>query len=118
MLMVRGGKRAGAGRKTGVPNKVSRELREVARQYTEEAVDALVRVLRDKKAPASATVAAATAILDRGHGKPTQHIDAEDSSSSLSAIVHRVALMTPEERRQRLREAGWMIEGDASEVEE
>ncbi len=76
--MARGGKRAGAGRKPGVPNKASRELKELAREYTEEAVGALVRVLRDKEAPASAQVAAATAILDRGHGKPTQHKGARD----------------------------------------
>src|SRR5712664_3987880 len=49
-LMARGGKRAGAGRKPGVPNKASRELKELAREYTEEAVGALVRVLRDKEA--------------------------------------------------------------------
>ena len=116
-LMARGGKRAGAGRKPGVPNKASRELKELAREYTEEAVGALVRVLRDKEAPASAQVAAATAILDRGHGKPTQHIDAEHAGS----IAHRIMQMTPEERardavdlvqraRQRLAEYRMTIE--------
>src|SRR6266851_908111 len=116
-LMARGGKRAGAGRKPGVPNKASRELKELAREYTEEAVGALVRVLRDKEAPASAQVAAATAILDRGHGKPTQHIDAEHAGS----IAHQIAQMTPEERardavdlvqraRQRLAEYRMTIE--------
>jgi hypothetical protein len=32
--------------------------------------------------------------LDRGHGKPTQHIDADHSGS----IAHQISLMTPAER--------------------
>src|SRR6266851_896855 len=99
-LMARGGKRARAGRKPGVPNKASRELKELAQQYTEEAVGALVRVLRDKKAPASAQVAAAIAMLDRGHGKPTQHIDAEHRGT----LEHRLSQMTLEERVKDARE--------------
>jgi hypothetical protein len=67
-----GGKREGAGRKKGVPNKVKSELAELAREYTSEALEALVRVIRAPKAPPASVVAAATAILDRGHGKPSQ----------------------------------------------
>jgi hypothetical protein len=33
-----GGARPGAGRKRGIPNKASRELKEIAREYTELAV--------------------------------------------------------------------------------
>lgn len=48
----------------------------VAREHTEEAVKALVRIMRKRSASDSAVVAAATALLDRGYGKPPQHIDA------------------------------------------
>ncbi len=37
---------------------------------TVEAVDALVAIMRDRKAPAAARIQAATAILDRAWGKP------------------------------------------------
>lgn len=72
-----GGKRAGAGRKPGVPNKVKRELAEQAREYTDEALKALVRVMRDVEAPAAAVVTAANSILDRSHGKPSQAMKIE-----------------------------------------
>lgn len=45
--------------------------------HTEKAVMALVAVLDNPKAPPAAKVGAATAILDRGYGKPTQIIDAQ-----------------------------------------
>jgi hypothetical protein len=67
-----GGARPGAGRPAGQPNKATRELKELAQQYTEEAVLTLAEVMRNDEAPAVARVTAAVAILDRGHGKPRQ----------------------------------------------
>ena len=107
--MGRGGKRLGAGRKPGLPNKVSRELKELAQQYTEEALEALVRVLRDTKAPASAQVAAATAILDRGYGKPAQHIDGHFSES----LEQRLLAMPVAEQEAMLKDLmGKMLDND------
>lgn len=51
-----------------------RELREACRAKTEKAINALVRILDNKKSPAAAKVAAACALLDRGYGKPAQSI--------------------------------------------
>lgn len=45
------------------------ELRALARQHTPEAVKAIIAVMGDKKAPASARVTAASEILDRGWGR-------------------------------------------------
>jgi len=53
-------------------------IKELAKQHTQAAMDALVGALAD---PSGRTrVAAAEAILDRGYGKPTQHheVDAGD----------------------------------------
>ena len=44
---MRGGKREGAGRKAGVPNKVTRELREAAAGSGEMPVEYMLRVMRD-----------------------------------------------------------------------
>lgn len=50
------------------------ELKELARSYTLEAMETLAKVMRDDNAPPAARVAAVGHILDRGYGKPTQHI--------------------------------------------
>lgn len=63
------GERRG-GRVKGTPNKATAEIRDIARQYTAEAFEALVGVLRDSESDA-AKVAAAREILDRGYGKAT-----------------------------------------------
>lgn len=52
-----------------------KSLPQLAREYTEEALSALVSVMRDEEAPAAAIVSAVNAILDRGWGKPTQGVE-------------------------------------------
>lgn len=59
------------GRKAGTPNKATRELKEIAGAYTEEAVLALVKVLRESESDA-ARVSAAKELFDRSHGKAPQ----------------------------------------------
>lgn len=49
------------------------DLRELARQYTEDALKALVEICRNGENE-GARVAAANAILDRGWGKPTMAV--------------------------------------------
>jgi len=69
-----GGMREGSGRPVGAGNKATSELKlnlsELAREYTIDALDALVDVMKSGKSD-SARIAAATAILDRGYGRPT-----------------------------------------------
>lgn len=60
------------GRKAGTPNKSTTEVKELAEAYTKEALDRLAFWMRSDNAKAS--VSAAIAILDRGHGKPSQII--------------------------------------------
>ena len=52
------------------------DIREIARTHTATAIETLVSVMNNPDATASARVAAATALLDRGWGRPTQPIDA------------------------------------------
>ena len=83
--MSRGGKREGAGRKTGskdtrprsspviiAPAHEKRELREAARQFTDDALKTLAVICNEGQSEA-ARVFAACALLDRGYGKPMQH---------------------------------------------
>ena len=74
--MARGGTRPGAGRPKGSKNKTTEKnrarLADLAQEYTKDALQTLVTVMRDDDAPHSAKVNAATAVLDRAHGKPVQ----------------------------------------------
>jgi len=54
--------------------KVVGEVQELARQHTTQAIQTLVGICTNKEAPPASRVAAANAILDRGYGKPSQHI--------------------------------------------
>jgi hypothetical protein len=49
-------------------------MRAAARELTQRAIDTLAATMNDPQAPPAARVSAATAILDRGHGKPTQAV--------------------------------------------
>lgn len=51
-------------------------LKELARQHTVAAVETLATIMKSKTATSTARVSAASALLDRGYGKPTQTIDA------------------------------------------
>lgn len=71
--MARGGFREGAGRPPGLTNKSSpaqsKRLSELAKTYTNEALETLVEVARNGRTDA-ARVSAANALLDRAYGKP------------------------------------------------
>lgn len=58
--------------------KDGRTLTDLAREHTEEAVQTLVEVMRDKGAPAVARVAASDKILNRGWGQAPQTIAVTD----------------------------------------
>jgi hypothetical protein len=47
-------------------------VRELARQYTRAALETLVLIMQNSKAPYGARVLAANAILDRGYGPPAR----------------------------------------------
>lgn len=75
------------GRQKGTPNKATASLRDIARQYTDEAIDGLVAVLRDDGEPAAARVAAANSILDRGYGKPSQILSGDEEGGPVSLVT-------------------------------
>ena len=60
-----------------------RTLTDLAREHTKEAVDTLVDIMRDKKAPAAARVAASDKILNRGWGQAPQTITLQDQREPL-----------------------------------
>ena len=83
-----GGFREGAGRPSGSTNKSSpgqsQRLSELAKAYTQEALKTLVDVARNGRTDA-ARVSAATALLDRGYGKPA--VKEEKETVDLPPVV-------------------------------
>jgi hypothetical protein len=74
------------GRKPGSLNKATSELKDLARVHTEAAVLELARLASGAQSE-QARVAAIKELLDRGHGKATQLIDAgADLVQALAAI--------------------------------
>ncbi len=86
-----GGKRPGAGRPLGSVNKISRPLREAAAMESEACLETLVH-LRDHGESEQVRLAAATAILDRGHGRPSQQIGVTQQGPK-TIIVDRFGLL-------------------------
>ena len=62
------------------------EIREIARQHTDAAIDTLVTVMESQEASPSARVAAATALLDRAWGRPEQSLKASVGTSFTEAL--------------------------------
>ena len=72
---------------------------------TQDAIDTLAAVMRDGKAPAAARISAAVALLDRGHGRPSQAVElnvgydldrlTDDELDTLEQIIERAALPHP-----------------------
>lgn len=79
------------GRVKGQPNKVQAHLKDMAREYTTEALEALVGVLRESPSDA-AKVAAANAILDRGYGKPSQVLNGDEDGGAVK-LAHVIELV-------------------------
>ena len=75
MAKEHGGARPGAGRKPGKISEAKMDLAKRAAEKGEEALGVLVDVMLDEKAPHAARISAASAILDRGFGKPQQKIE-------------------------------------------
>ena len=83
------GNSANPGGRPKLPEDI-KHVRELARMYTQSAVAALVEVLEGDSA--SAKVAAANALLDRGWGKPDQTISGpgENGEHLFSEIIRRI----------------------------
>lgn len=68
--------------------KTPAEIRSLARGHTESAINTLAGIMTATDAPHAARVSAATAILDRGWGKPTQTIAGDDESPL--TLIHKI----------------------------
>ena len=65
------------------------DVQELARCYTKKAIETLAAIMQNEKTPPAARVSAASAILDRGYGKPPQaYADADGGGLDLAKLVN------------------------------
>lgn len=101
----RGGVRAGAGRPVGAVSPERKALRELAQAHTEDAVNALAGLCTDAKQPGMVRVSAATALLDRGHGRPNVSVTVEGGPMVAADPAALIALSEAMERSRTERRA-------------
>lgn len=101
----RGGPRPGAGRPVGAVSQERKALRELAQAHTEDAVGALAGLCNDATQPGMVRVSAASALLDRGHGRPHQSIDVEGGPLVTPDPAALIALSEAMERSRMERRA-------------
>lgn len=76
--------------------KAPTEIRSIARAHTKTAINVLAGIVRQEKAPPAARVAAANALLDRGWGKPTQHVDMDAKVEGVTVEIVQFSDMPTE----------------------
>lgn len=87
-----------SGNVKGRPPELS-AVRDLARRYTQDAIEALVSLMADPATPPAARVSAAVALLDRGHGKPAQSLDMRVDAAD-PAVAHIEAIKSLAARRK------------------
>lgn len=94
-------KKGQTGNPGGKP-KVDVGLKEAAKSHTMRALETLVDIMENGKRD-SDRLAAASIILDRGHGKATQHVDVSGDNSSLVDLLIAIG-------------QGKVIDGEAQDI--
>ena len=82
-----GGKRPNAGRPKGKVSAAKRAIAEVAQEHADDMLKVLVQIAKDKQEPASARVAAANAVIERGYGKPVTPVQNESQDRLTLALI-------------------------------
>jgi hypothetical protein len=77
---------AGKGRPKGATNKATREIREAAKAFGPEALNAIAKIMIEGEAEAN-RLAAAKELLDRGFGKSTQMVATDEEAGGFSVQV-------------------------------
>lgn len=67
----------------------------MAKDHAAAALKVLVDVANNKKAPSAARVSAATAILDRGYGKPRQSVEMDGAFSGAMTVTYVTSASGP-----------------------
>jgi hypothetical protein len=89
-----------SGNPSGRP-KSDKTIQDLAKSHTLTALEVLVQIATDVKAPAAVRVQAASAVLDRGWGKPVQYSESNNRAVS-AAIVGVLPALRQEDLDERI----------------
>ena len=78
---------SGQGRKPGVPNKATQDIKALAQEHGPAAIRELVRLAHDAKAEQT-RVAAIKELLDRGYGRASQAITGADGGEIITRVIY------------------------------
>lgn len=112
--LKRHGFKKGQSGNPGGRSKEQKELRVLAREYTDQAVRTLASIMADKKANSGARVSAAQVLIERGWGKPLQQVEVkrtpldEFTPDELRAVAEALESLTGE--------AGGSLDGDQGQA--
>lgn len=96
-MTFKAGQDKSGGRVAGTPNKATQLSRQLALPFADEAMQALVDVLRNPDSPPQAIVSAANSILDRAFGKPRQEVEhSGDAAQPLEILIRHFTDVEPE----------------------
>lgn len=94
-----------SGNPGGMPKGMA-DVKRLAREYTQDAIATLAEIMKDTDQSGPARVSAATALLDRGYGKPVQQVEngkpgdfSDLADAELDAFILSQAAKFVEERR-------------------
>ncbi len=76
-------------------------FRDLVRAYTTLAIDTLVEVMRNERAPASARLAAAEGILDRAWGRSKPGMDPDTALDFVDVLQEAVAIRTRRHQQEQ-----------------
>lgn len=79
---------------------IIRDIRDAAKGHTRTALNVLIKCMTDHDTPPAARIAAATAILDRGWGKPQQSLEARIGVENVGATAAEVLMRLTEQAKQ------------------
>ncbi|MGN6103419.1 MAG: hypothetical protein ACTHOR_19960 [Devosia sp.] len=113
-----GGKRRGAGRKPGSRTRANRtetmSLAEAARSHSPVALQTLVDICQRGESEA-ARVSAANALLDRGYGRPKDHVELTGKDGA--AVAVRTELPADQATAYEVaRRIAWLLARDREQV--
>jgi|SRR5579872_4748859 hypothetical protein len=87
------------------------EIASLARAHTETVINMLISIVSREDVPPPSRIAAGTALLDRGWGKPTQSVDLHDDRPPITEIFNEIVDPEDPDRveyvLERLRPNGW-----------
>jgi hypothetical protein len=93
--------------------KMEKTVRALAREYTEVAIRTLAEIMQDTESAGPSRVAAATALIDRGWGKPLQQVEIGEAGAftdmddaALDRYIQetsaRLAMLAPPDEEERV----------------